>query len=100
MRTIRTEKIYADNNSTTPIDPRVKEAIKPFLGKKFGNPSSLHSFGREVEEKIEKARENVASLIGAEGNEIVFTSSGSEANNTALKGIARKMKDKGNHIIT
>ena len=100
MREIPSEKIYADNNSTTPVDPRVKEAIKPFLGKKFGNPSSLHSFGREVEKEVEKARKNIANLLSADSDEVIFTSSGSEANNTALKGAAWSMKEKGNHIIT
>lgn len=94
------KKIYLDNNATTPIHPEVKEFILPFLGEKFGNPSSIHWAGRDVRKAIEDARENVAKLINADPKEIIFTGSGTEANNTAIKGIAFQNWDKKGHIIT
>lgn len=79
--------IYLDNNATTPVLPEVREAMLPFLGELFGNPSSGHSFGRAVKNKIEEAREQVAHLIGAHPSEIIFCSGGTEADNLALKGV-------------
>ncbi|MEO0022451.1 MAG: cysteine desulfurase family protein [candidate division WOR-3 bacterium] len=94
-------RVYLDNNSTTPIDPRVREAIAPYLTDIFGNPSNLHSFGRECAEGIERAREQVAAFINAKPAEIFFTSGGTEANNWAIKGVAAAlMLKKGRHIIT
>jgi cysteine desulfurase len=94
-------RVYLDNNSTTPIDPRVKAAIEPYLTSIFGNPSNLHSYGRECAEGIARAREQVAEYLNARPEEIFFTSGGTEANNWALKGVAvALMMDKGRHLIT
>jgi cysteine desulfurase len=92
--------IYLDYAATTPTDPRVVDAMIPFFTEHFGNPSSVHSFGQETKRAIEAARETVSGLIGAAPDEIVFVSGATEANNTALKGIAFAKRDKGNHIIT
>jgi len=94
------ERIYLDHAATTPIHPEVKEAVLPFLGEYFGNPSSVHSFGREVKKAVEEAREKVASLIGAKPEEIIFTGSATEADNNVVFGVARANKNKGNHVIT
>ncbi len=93
------KKIYLDYAATTPVDPRVVKAMLPYISEKFGNTMSLHSFGQEAKEALEKSREVVADLIGAKPNEIIFTSSATESNNTVLKGIALANKEKGNHII-
>jgi len=92
--------IYLDYNATTPVDPAVAETILPFLLLKFGNPSSTHPFGIEAKVAIEEARKQVAGLINAHPDEIIFTSGGSEANNHAIKGIAFAEKGGRNHIIT
>jgi cysteine desulfurase len=97
---IAMKKIYLDYAATTPTDPRVVDEMLPYFTENFGNPSSVHSFGQEANRAIEKARAGIAGLIGATPDEIVFVSGGTEANNTALKGIARTKHDKGNHIIT
>ena len=92
--------IYLDYNATTPIDPQVAAAMKPYLDIYFGNPSSSHRLGAETKKAVENARKQVAEMIGAEPSEIIFTSGGTESNNYALKGAAFAHHDKGNHIIT
>ncbi len=94
-------RIYLDHAATTPIDPKVLEAMMPYLTEYYGNPSSIHSFGRETRKAVEDARSVVASEIGADApNEIIFTGSGSESDNLAIKGVAAAYLEKGNHIIT
>ena len=94
------KRIYLDYNATTPIDPLIAEAMQPYLFQYFGNPSSSHAFGIESKLAIEKARSKVASMIGCEAEEIIFTSGGTESNNLAIKGFAYANREKGNHIIT
>ena len=89
------EKIYLDNASGTPLHPKVVEAMMPFLKEGFGNPSNLHQFGRITSDAIQASRGQVATLINAKPNEIIFTSNGTEANNFALKGILASHKKKG-----
>lgn len=92
--------IYLDHNATTPVAPSIREALWPFLGEHYGNPSSGHSLGRGAHEAVEDAREQVAGLLGAEREEIVFTSGGTESNNLALMGAARKQAiELGGHIV-
>jgi cysteine desulfurase len=88
----RVHRIYLDHNATTPLDPRALEAMLPFLGEEYGNPSSLHRFGQRTRAAVEQARAEVAALVGAEPAEIVFTASGSEADNMALRGAATRAK--------
>ena len=92
------KKIYLDNNATTPLHPEVLEAMLPGLRENYGNPSSIHSFGRSARVQLDEAREKVACLINAHSSEIIFTSGGTEANNLALLGVA--FKDKEKKIIT
>lgn len=93
--------IYLDNSSTTPVDPRVVDAMVPWLYEKFGNPASrTHALGWEAEEAVENARKQVAELVGADPREIIWTSGATESNNLAIKGAAHFYKDKGKHLIT
>ncbi len=93
--------LYMDYQATTPLDPRVLDAMMPYLGDKFGNPHSVsHPFGWEAEARVEKARAQVAALIGAEAREIFFTSGATESNNIAIKGVARRHRERKNHVVT
>lgn len=94
------KNVYLDYAATTPTDPEVVHAMEPYFMEVFGNPSSLHSFGKEARFAVEKARETVASFLGAKADEVVFTSGGTESNNTAIKGIAFANRSRGNHIVT
>jgi cysteine desulfurase len=92
-------RIYLDHSATTPLDGRVLDAILPFLKEKFGNASSVHSFGQEARAAVDRARRQVASLIKARANEIVFTSGGTESNNLAIRGLCEAHQNQGKHII-
>jgi cysteine desulfurase len=93
-------RVFLDHAATTPVHPKVLETMIPYFSEKFGNASSLHSFGQEAYRAVENARESVARLLNADSREILFTGSGTEADNLALRGVAAKMKARGNHIIT
>jgi cysteine desulfurase len=100
-RTDFMKKIYLDNNATTPVLPEVYRAMKPYFGKTFGNPSSVHSFGQDARKIVENARETVAKFLKASHpEEIIFTSCGTESNNNSIKGVAFANQNKGKHIIT
>jgi cysteine desulfurase len=93
--------IYFDNHATTPLDPRVLEAMRPYFSEVFGNPGSAgHSFGWAAKEAVDTARETVAAAIGAGGREIVFTSGATESNNLAIRGVAEKLEQKGKHLVS
>jgi cysteine desulfurase len=93
-------EVYLDHAATTPIDPRVREVMLPFLDAQFGNPSSFHMKGKVVRDEIDEAREKVAKTLGARPDEIIFTSGGTESDNLAILGAARKNAAKGKHLIT
>ena len=92
--------IYLDYNATTPIDPRVADAMLPYLYENFGNPSSSHAYGTAAKLGVEGARREIADMLGCKSEEVIFTSGGSEANNLAIKGAALAHRSRGNHIIT
>lgn len=94
------KRIYMDYSATTPLKKEVLDEMLPYYTENFGNPSSIHSFGRDNKAKVNEAREQVAALIGARSEEIYFTAGGTESDNWAIKGIAKAHKSKGNHIIT
>ncbi|WP_301420551.1 cysteine desulfurase family protein [Mammaliicoccus lentus] len=93
-------KVYADYAATTPVKPIVTEKITEILSEHYGNPSSIHSIGRDGRKYLDQARRDIASVLGSQPNEIIFTSGATEANNTAIKGVARKKENQGKHIIT
>ena len=92
-------KVYLDHSATTPVDPRVVQAMMPYLTERFGNASSVHGFGQEARAAVDRARRNVAALIGARANEIIFVSGGTEANNLAIRGLCEAAEPYGRHII-
>jgi len=92
-------KVYLDHSATTPVDPRVVAAMLPYLTEKFGNASSVHGFGQEARAAADRARRQVAAMIGARANEIIFTSGGTEANNLAIRGVCELAESHGRHII-
>src|SRR5947209_16189819 len=98
MNTAR--RVYLDHSATTPVDPRVLEAMLPYLTEKFGNASSVHCVGQEARAAVDRARREVAALIGARPNEIVFLSGGTEANNLAIRGLCEGAESFGRHIVT
>jgi len=93
-------RVYMDHSATTPVRPEVVEAMMPYFGESFGNASSVHGFGQEGRSAVESAREKVASLIGADPEEIIFTSGGTESDNLAIVGTANAQVKKGRHVIT
>jgi cysteine desulfurase len=92
--------VYFDYNATTPLDPAIREAMLPYLGEVFGNPSSVHHVGQRARAVLDEARDRAAGALGCKPSEVVFTSGGTESNNLAVLGIARRFKTKGRHIIT
>ncbi len=94
------KQVYMDHSATTAVDPEVTEAMLPYFSESFGNPSSLYTIGRQARRAIEEARQKVADLIGAKKEEIIFTGSGTESDNLAIKGTVYKNRKKGDHIIT
>ncbi len=92
--------IYLDHNATTPADPRVVKKMLPYFSEKYGNPSSVHSFGQEARAAIEEARHHIATLMHCHEKEIIFTSGGTEANNLAIRGTLEATKKKGRHLVT
>jgi cysteine desulfurase len=93
--------IYLDHHATTPVAPEVVAAMLPYFGERFGNPSSKHhAFGQEAHAAVERAREQVAALVGAAPEEIVFTSGATESDNLAVRGVARANRERGRHLVT
>jgi cysteine desulfurase len=92
--------IYLDYNATTPMDPAVAEAMRPYISLHYGNPSSTHVYGQITREAVDRARQQVADLLGCTAEEVIFTGGGSESNNTVLKGVAYSYRHRGNHLIT
>ena len=94
------DRIYLDHSATTAVDSRVLQKMLPYFTEVYGNANSQHSFGRDALKGVDWARDTIASLIGAKSSEIYFTSGGTEADNWAVFGVADKLREKGNHIIT
>src|SRR5271165_734005 len=97
FRAMRT--VYFDYNATTPLDPSVREAMLPFLGENWGNPSSIHHLGRRARACLDEAHERAARVLGCQPSELVFTSGGTESANLALLGTARRWRAKGRHLV-
>ena len=97
---MKLQTIYFDYNATTPLDPAVRDAMLPYLGEVFGNPSSVHHVGRRARSLLDEARDRVATVWAAKPSEVIFTSGGTESSNQAIFGVARLRRDKGRHIIT
>ncbi|MDT8321769.1 MAG: aminotransferase class V-fold PLP-dependent enzyme, partial [Xanthomonadales bacterium] len=95
-----TDPLYLDYNATTPVAPEVADAIEPWLRLHFGNPSSSHVYGRRAQQAVSKARSQVATLIAALPEEIIFTGCATEANNLAVLGVARALSGRGRHLVT
>jgi len=93
-------RVYFDHSATTPVDRRVVEAMLPYLTERFGNPSSVHFYGQEARGAVDRARREVANLVGARPNEVVFLSGGTEANNLAIRGLCEQHAEQGRHVIT
>ena len=93
-------RVYLDHSATTPVRAEVLAVMMPYFAQAFGNASSVHRWGREARVGVETAREKVAYLVEAEPSEIIFSSGGTEADNLAIRGTARALRDRGNHIIT
>ena len=94
------QTVYFDYNATTPLDPKVREAMLPFLGEVWGNPSSVHHVGRQARAQLDEARERAARVLRCKPSEVVFTAGGTESANLAVFGAARRLKAKGRHLIT
>ena len=94
------QTVYFDYNATTPLDANVREAMLPFLGEVWGNPSSVHHVGRHARAHLDDARDRAAKVLGVKPSEVVFTAGGTESANLAILGTARLLKPKGRHIIT
>jgi cysteine desulfurase len=94
------QPIYLDYNATTPVDPAVAQVMQPYISTHYGNPSSAHVYGRNAKDAVDRARQQVADLIGCTPGEIVFTGGGSESNNTVLKGVVYTHRHRGRHLIT
>src|SRR6187549_3560383 len=93
--------IYMDNHATTPVDPRVLEAMLPYFSEAYGNAASRsHGFGWDAEKAVDDAREEIARLLNAKGKDVVFTSGATESDNLAIKGVVEFYRDKGDHVIT
>ena len=92
--------IYFDHNATTPLDPHVRAAMEPFLSEVYGNPSSVHRLGQRARALLDEARDRVAQILGCKPAEIVFTSGGTESNNLAILGVARRHRERGRHLVT
>src|SRR5689334_4215529 len=100
MHEVGARMIYLDHNATTPLAPEALAAMLPFLEKHHGNPSSIHAAGREARAAIDDARDRVARVLGTKSHEIIFTSGGTESDNLAILGLARRHAEKGKHLIT
>src|SRR5437016_3990573 len=98
LRIVRT--VYFDYNATTPLDAQVREAMMPYLGEVFGNPSSVHRVGRQARALLDEARDRASKVLGCKPSEVIFTSGGTESVNLAILGTARRLKSKGKHLIT